>query len=368
MLTVILLKSGRHYLGILLTVLCFYTYNTSFIFIPLLLIGLRYRPRLKAVLWGVLLLLPLAYYLFLGPVGNRFSQLSIVGSKEFVESINLGRIAHPGLLGKIVYNRYTEFIKVFSTNYLQSFSTEFLFVRGDPIYRHSVQVVGGMLPVSIVLFVLGVVYLFKEREYFWLWWLLIAPISSALTVDGGYHATRTFLMVPILAIILARGFLALKTQKLIWVIVSTVFVVQFLNFAFFYTQDFSKKSWRWWGTGYKDTLQALQAVDSGYSRVLINNTYEPTLMRFLFWIKYNPARFQKEFVLDQPQKDILPNYDGFSLGSKYFFGKLNKSGLLPGALYLISQRDETLNLDDVKVLYTTRNPYGTPLFHLVTKK
>lgn len=378
MLAVILLKSGRHYLGILLAVLCFYTYNTSFIFIPLLLIGLRYVPKLKPALVGILLLLPLGYYLFLGPVGNRFGQLSIVGSKEFVESINLGRIAHPGLLGRIVYNRYTEFAKVFSIHYLQSFSTEFLFVRGDPVYRHSVQIVGGMLPVSIVFFVLGLVYLFKEKERFWLWWLAIAPISSALTIDGGYHATRTFLMVPILAIILARGFLALKNMKLVWLAVSAIFAIQLINFAFFYTQDFPKKSWRWWGVGYKNTLQALSKMDNQYSRVLINNTYEPTLMRFLFWTKFDPAKFQKDFVLDQPQKDILPNYDGFSLGSKYIFGRFNKSNyaLLPGAVYLISQREEVAGDWDfeksppegVKVIHTNRDPYGNPLFYLVTKK
>ncbi len=378
MLMVISFKSSRYYLGILLAALCFYTYNTAFIFVPMILLGLKYFPKIKHVLWGVVLLLPLGYYLILGPVGDRFGQLSIVRSKEFIESINLGRIDHPGIVGKLIYNRYTEFAKVFSSNYLQSFSTEFLFMRGDPVYRHSVQIVGGMLPISMVFFVFGVVYLFKERERFWLYWLAIAPISSALTIDGGYHATRTFLMVPILAIILARGFMALKSSKIIWIVVCAIFLIQFANFFFFYAQDFPKKSWRWWGFGYKNTLQSLSKVDDQYSRVFINNTYEPTLMRFLFWTKYDPAKFQKDFVIDQGKKDIMPGYDGFLVGTKYIFGKFSNPSytLLPGSVYLISQRDEVAGNwdweksapDGVKVLHTSRDPYGNPLFYLVTKK
>jgi len=36
-------------------------------------------------------------------------------------------------------------------------------------------------------------------------WLLLAPIPSALTKDGGNHATRLFLMIPPLVILSALG-------------------------------------------------------------------------------------------------------------------------------------------------------------------
>jgi len=121
-------------------------------------------------------------------------------------------------------------------------------------------------------------------------------------------------------------------------------------------------------------------LDSKYARIFINNTYEPSLIRFLFYSEYSPAIFHRVFTLDQPMPNIYPNYYGFFLPPKYYFGSFSipKNKSLPDiladdSLYMISQRDEAYG-DwrknpplGVKVLFTSTNPYDDPIFYLVTR-
>jgi len=134
--------------------------------------------------------------------------------------------------------------------------------------------------------------------------------------------------------------------------------------------------------GYKQALTQVKRLQADYRFVFINNTYEPALIRYLFYTDFPPARFHHQFTLDQAQPDIAPGYDGFALGQTVFFGTFStiareadwSQRLLPGALYVISQRDEVGGDWDwranppagVKVLFTSTDPTGLPLFYLVT--
>ncbi len=389
LLTLIILGSTlylrkRQVLACIFFALTVYTYSTAVVFVPLLILGLWILTRPKILSWGlavfIVLLLPFLYQTLRGQTGNRFSQISLISGTNILDDITNGRIAHPGLVGRILYNRPAQYLSIFTRNYFQTFSTEFLFLRGDPVYRHSVQIVGELLPVTAVFLLIGVAVAFKKKEWFWLLWLFLAPVASALTVDGGYHATRNFLLVVPLAVLVAMGIRDLKNHKIILVVLLGVFVMQFTNFYYYYQSDYPKKSWRWWAVGYQDTFTALDKISPSYSRVFINNTYEPSLIRFLFWTKYDPAKFHKEFTLDQPTKNIVTNYDGFSLDGKYFFGNFAKTDwtntLLPNSLYLISQRENVPGDWDwrvsppgnISVLHTSVNPYNQPVFYLITKK
>lgn len=385
MLAVLLVLRRRYVLSALFFALAFYTYNSAFVFIPLLLILLAIlgRSTLKLSFWLILgvLCLPLVYITFLGPVAGRFNQLSIFSSSEVVDKIVQYRPYHSPLVGRLLYNRPGVWLEMITSNYLKAFSPEFLFVRGDPVYRHSPQVVGGLFPIFAPLVVIGVIALIRRKSWLWLGWLLLAPIPSALTVDGGFHATRLFLMVPPLAVAIGAGLSQLRRPAL--AIVSIIFLVSFAWVGIYYFTDYPRLSWVWWHVGYKDIMTQLPKLAQGYSHVFINNTYEPSLVRFLFWTKYDPARFQQEFTLDQSINAVAPDYDGFSLGDKYFFGQFSQNAIEAGItnsiksgdLYLISQREDVAGdwdwrvspPQEIKVLHTSTNPVNQPLMYLITK-
>ena len=391
MLGVLLFQRRRYLLAGVFFALCLYTYSTSVIFVPLLLALLFLaRPGRSAITTLVVLAVSAAPLVIFGVSGQgtlRFSQISVFASPEVLENVTSFRKDHPGLLGRVLSNRPIEYAKLVSTNYLSAFSPEFLFIRGDPSHRHSIQITGGLYSVLAPFVVWGFLVLWRRDNRFWLWWLALAPLPSALTQGGGYHATRLFLMVAPLAVLGSTGVLAAWKRVSAWPVrlgALGLFAFVLFTTGLYYWVDYPKSSWVWWQYGFKDSLTQAARHSSDYSRVFINNTYEPALIRFLFWSAYPPAKFHSAFRLDQEIPEIMPNYNGFSLGNKFFFGQFSvsaqKEGIsrffLPGALYLISQRDDVGGNWDWRtsppaggrVFHTTLTPPSAPLFYLVTRQ
>ncbi len=381
MLGTLLFLKRRFALGFLMFALSLYTYSTAMLFVPLwvgyLLIKEKALPIWQGLIFGVLIA-PLLYFVFLGPARDRFGILSLGNNREIIDKVFTLRKESSSPYIKFFINKYFMVGGEWFMNYLRPFSSEFLFVRGDPVMRHSIQVIGQLLPLTAPFLLIGLYVLAKKRQWMWLVWLALSPIPASLTSDGGYHATRLFLMIPPLTIAIGTGLSQIKNRFLIFAIYLLIFL-QLIWVGYYYLNHYSKQSWRWWAVGYEDSLTALNKLSPDYSRVFINNTYEPSLIRFLFWTKYDPVKFHKEFTIDQPTKNIVTNYDGFSLDGKYFFGNFAKNDwmntLLPNSLYMISQRDNVAGDWDwrktppvgVKVLFTSTNAYDQPIFYLITK-
>lgn len=380
MLGTLLFFRRRFAISYLLFALSMYTYSTAVVFIPLWILALvlitKKRPSFLSLFILLLIVAPLVYQVVAGPARGRFSTLSIFNDSSTIKTINDLRNSDPKL-GIIWHNKLEAYFNIIIANYLRAFSTDFLFVRGDPIYRHSIQIIGQLFPVTAPLLLIGICYLVNRRQWLWLSWLALAPLPAVLTSDGGYHATRLFLMIPPLAVAMGVGFSLIRRKRFLAYLYLLLFAFQFIWTAHYYIVHYPVSSWRWWDVGYKGAMLKLNELSPNYSRVFINNTYEPSLIRFLFWTGYSPEKFHQQFTIDQPQKNIVPNYDGFSLDDKYFFGSFSKSvTLLPNSLYLISQRDDVGGdwdwrkspPDGVKVLYASTNPDGFPILYLITKK
>lgn len=371
-----------YFLSSLFFALSFYAYSTAIIFVPLLVFGLAIHakklPNIRFIIYALLFLSPFFFFLSTGAVGSRYQIISIFNNPELIRK-NL-ELRTPNDF--IFHNRYLATGEIFVKNYLQSFSTDFLFVRGDPTIRHSFMISGQLLPVLAPVILVGLGVLITQKQYFWLYWLAISPVSSSLTFDGGYHATRLFFMLVPLSLATAAGYWhLLRHRKFIWhILVFLLIIGNFVYLAHFYLVHYPKLSWRWWQVGY---AEAFSNLPQNYSKIFINNTYEPSLIRFLFYTKYDPRLFQQQFTLDQSKKNIAHNYDGFTLGEKYIFGTFSEnvskynlgSFVEPNALYFISARDEIpLGVDwtkdkpaGVKILSEINSPENTHLFYLVTK-
>ena len=384
----------------LLLALTPYTYSTANLFLPFLLLSLflifkkeifKIGKKWLAIsfITAFIILLPFVVNLVSGQATHRFSKISIFADEKLIDEINLKR-DKGGNIERIFHNKVTAYGKTFATNYLTAFSPQFLFLSGDPNPRQGIRSMGELYLIFLPLFLIGIWVglkdIGKKSSQLVFAWLLISPIPAALTQGGSSHATRLFLMLPPLIILVAWGFLYLfqiknKLLKATCVFLVLLFLVVETMFYFHqYYIHYSKESWRWWQYGYKETMIYIGQHQNEYDQIFINNTYEPSLVRLLFWTKYEPARFHQEFTRDEAQENILPGFDGFRV-DKFYFGNLNKEGsleklLTPGTLYLVSQEDEVPGDWDwrqspppsIKVLMTTTDPYNQPLFYLVTGK
>jgi hypothetical protein len=129
---------------------------------------------------------------------------------------------------------------------------------------------------------------------------LITPVASSLTIDGYNHATRLFLMVYPLSFIAAYGLANVKYIKLIF---GVILLFEFCRFQNYYWNFYRDQSWRWWHSGYKEAMQYINQNENKYDRVMINNTYEPSLGRFLFWNSRQPVSFK----LNDNSNDVVDN-------------------------------------------------------------
>ncbi|MFV1917331.1 MAG: ArnT family glycosyltransferase [Patescibacteria group bacterium] len=380
--------------------LSIYSYATASLFTPIYAFLLFLIYRKKVVAYGykklalvlavvALVLSPYVYSSFDKTTTKRFSDITVASNKELVEEVIENRKWSDTLLSKVLYNRYTVLANKVGENYLISFSTPFLFLSGDPNPRHSISDFGQMYHFDLILIILGVMFFAKM----WLvnkkirpeilvviLWLLLSPLSSSLTKNGGTHAARLLLMLPPLIIVSAAGvsFIQKKSKRFY----SKILVVIFLAFVLFdITKYFQKyymiwpnQSWRFWQDGYEEVINYVEEIDNSYSRVYFNNTYEPMLPRFLFWYGYDMNLFQKQFTDDKHIKNLVPGFNGFQLGDKYYFGEIEKpveNLVSRGNLIVASAQDDVTNEEilykrPIKLLKTVYSQVNTPIFYVFT--
>jgi len=150
------------------------------------------------------------------------------------------------------------------------------------------------------------------------------------------------------------------------------------------TVHYPKESFKYWHYGFEESFTCLDKNQASFEKIIVNNSYEPGLLRYLFWTKTNPKDFQEQFTGDQVKDNALPNFSGFSFNNIYFgsitqedkLGWLQES-LNKDTIYMAVQLDEVPGDWDwskepppagLKVLKTVYNPQGSPLFYWLTKK
>ncbi len=285
-----------------------YIYSTAVVFVPLwgLLLVLFYwkdifrkkfiAQNIRAIIVSFIFLLivlsPVVWGVLSGVAGSRFEGISIFKETVLIDKINLSRQSlifynpdgevHTNSLAveKAFHNKPTVFMQVFIVNYLRSFSSEFLLTQGDPNFRHSIHEMGHLHLVEGIFVLFGLYYLFTQitlrNRMFLISWLLLSPIPAALTFDGGFHATRLFLMVAPLSLLTGIGIAHFtKNIKSKATILGSVLLLGLLvfNLTYYfhrYYVHYPVESWRWWHIGYKESMQYLHQHENEYKKVVIN--------------------------------------------------------------------------------------------------
>lgn len=408
------LSKNRYFLlSAVSLVLSIYIYSTAVVFVPLLilLLSIIYWKQIRktnietlflVVLTSVVILLPVGISIFTGEAKERFSVISIFQDSVLIDKINLSKKGQEfynpqGIKQKtnpkfeaIFYNKPLIFMQVFITNYFKSLSPSFLYSEGDINFRQSIHEMGEEYYFESILLLLGIFALIKmepKKGALILSWLVLAPIPASLTFQGGFHATRLFIMLPPLILLGGIGGdwiiknLNQRAGKILALFVTILFIFNFTFYLHRYYIHYGPESWRWWHVGFKEAMQYMNVNESRFKYVGFNNTYEPSLIRFLFWNQISPEDFQQNYPQTLQIGEIAPGFIGFKLKDKYYFrnDKNNKPVLevIPsGMLYMVSARDEVEGDWDwsksppsgIKVLKTVRNPLGEPIFYVVSKE
>mgnify|MGYP001034950017 CR=1 FL=1 len=218
------------------------------------------------------------------------------------------------LANSLVYNYPLSVINVFIRNYLSFFSPDVLFLKGDPVLRHSTGQVGAFFPFLIPFMIYGAFLLFKSNKrkikQMFLVWILISPIPAALTKDGFGYLPRAITMMPFLTYLSAFGLVEsinlikprFKPLYLLAIAGVGFYFVYYFLFAYFHV--YPARAAKSYEFGFKE-LSDFQIEQESKPMLVVWDGYYPHF-HFRFW----QATDAKEYSLFTPT-DVKINQSVF---------------------------------------------------------
>lgn len=388
-----------------------WVYSTAKLFTPILLIFLffLYRKDIisfpKKYLFYALVALfivggPIAFSTLLGGGTQRFSYISVftdpttepeVGFDRLIDARVRGEMGEgltPRISDRLVHNKFTFWGANIIKNYFESFSTEFLFIKGDLNLRHSIGL-GEFYKIESIALILGLIFLttrFKDKKIkiFLFFWILAGAVPSAITREGGKHATRLILILPPLIFLISYGInetlntLKGKVRLLFSLAYLVLFALSFYSYQHQYWVHYSWESERWWHAGWGEAIASIKNVENSYDKIAISMAGEPAWIFFAGHYMYPPDKWQAEFPIGN---DIeLPGFGKVSHTGKFYFGSpvggLYEWGrvLDEMTLFLANASEVKVNLileperlpGDLRLVKAIAYPSGEPAFYLFT--
>lgn len=347
------LKNKPVLLGLSLPVfaLTYYTYHGNHIFTTLLLIGLCviYRkdiPRKPPVFVGTMLSVILIIFILsqtlFGADKTKISGISIFGSPNVIhENIELprNRSANPnGIMTRLRYNRATYAAITITKNYINSFSPNFLFIKGGGNAAHNIKNFGNLYLVELPFFYAGIIILlyslYSKHSSFMmhhasllLWWLLISPVAGMITKDAP-HTNRMFAIFPLPPIVIALGLMWViracsKRTVLQNLVIIAIFLAYSVNIAYYmnrYYNHFPIEEQTNWGIGYKQLTDVLFSDAYRSKKVIMARPEYSPYIFLLFYSEFSPLRYQTTAVRYPPTNDDFVHVAAFD---RFSFREIN---------------------------------------------
>jgi len=361
--------------------------------------------KLKYLIWSalafVIIGIPTTYSVFAGGAAQRFSYISVltdpntqyaVGDKRLHDVVfreRQGQEFAASIWDRVYHNKFTFWGDQIVNNYLDSYSLDFLFYEGDLNLRHSISGMGQFYVVEAVALFIGIVFYFsgrtdKRKKWLILYWLLTAAIPSAITREGGTHATRLILMLPPLIILIAWGLYEAATKLsrfpkyIFFLVYGGLFILCFVLYQHNYWVHYPWYSERWWHSGFEEAVSYIKEHQDEYDKVVISVANEPPWIFFAGWYEYPPDKWQDDF----PLENIVPleGYGEASHIDKFYFASPQvdvfkwADVIESDTLYLASAKEVPMNLiqepdrvpPGLRLLQSVAYPSGEPVFYLIT--
>lgn len=292
-----------------------FMYHNARVFVPLFTLMLLIIFREKLLKNKKYLIIPAAiaviFLIILLPIAfsisgqMRFKGTTIFGdvSPQYKAAEKIAQDKKSGqlLLGKLLHNRRFVYVPILIDNYLSHLKPTFLFFTAD-MDRHHAPLIGLLYLWDLPFILAGVYFLLRgnfdiKSKIIIFWWFLIAPVASSATW-GVPHSLRSEIYLPTFQIFAAIGVFTFytyaKNKKLF---LSIVGVTLLANFAFYLHQYYVHMPIEYsqsWLYGRKEATLYTESVKGGYDQVIVSIKLEQPHEFWLYYLKYDPAKYQQE--------------------------------------------------------------------------
>src|SRR3989344_2468709 len=322
-----------------------YTYQSPRLIVPLLgltLLAFYYKKIIKsyqykdikkthigAALVLIILSIPLILQFTSGAGSARFTGLSYLSDIGPINRTNELRGEHyvsDNPPAKIFHNRVTSLIPEFLGHYLDHFRPDFLFIRGDPLMRNKVPETGQFYLIEALFLIVGMFVLIRQKYRHTLVlvaWILISPLASSLTYQTP-HALRALSMVIPLTLVMGYGlwvvvtFLRSKFKIVGILLISGIIIFEAVHYLESYYVHYPKRYPLAWEYGFSQMIRNLSKIEGNYKKIVITDRYDQPYILLLFFIKYDPKKYQPQANLSERDKfnfGTIRNFDNYEFRS-----------------------------------------------------
>lgn len=353
-------------------VLTLYTYFTPrmvvLLFIPWLLWWGRdwlMEAKQQLVYAGVLLIvltLPLAKVSLFDKGLSRIDKLTTTRNEQIVREVERDRNSaqSPQLVKNLLHNRPVYWVRAVTSDYIEQFSINFLFLYGDSSLRYGIGNFGMLYLITWPFFLIGFPVLFVyHRRIFWLLigWMALVPIPAALV--GRPFAVRSLALVPPLLIVTSFGITWVHDQLLItkktWAraalsIFSLLLLVNSGYYLLRYHLEYAAYAATWWGWENKAALDLAFSEEKNYDQIFLSNFYSGMDLAFAYYTAADPEKFREAKA---KLVTLADNRQQIKLG-KMYIGSLDldearlKTGMLPARTLYIGRPEEAESSDVIR--------------------
>lgn len=321
-------------IGTVLMIASFFFYHTPRVFVPglfavfilmfLSIIKKSSKNYKIALFFSFLLISAIVAFLVFGVSGGtgRYSQVNIFSSFEtdFFQTQQIQEDAIAGsstIVSRFFHNKVTNVLLVFMSNYFDYFGLNVLFTKGGLPIWYSIPRAGLLYLLELPFILIGIYYLIRSKNIYQkipLVWLLVAPVTPAITMDDVPNINRAIAMFPMLQIIAGFGFLSfikrIKHKK--QVVVLTAFLLLLNSLYFLHQYFYNAKTHKPWyrNNGFSKMMSYVKDNYDNYDLVAMSKYQGGIYPLVLFYMQYDPNKYQEE---GSPKNK---DYGGFG---KFFF-------------------------------------------------
>ena len=317
----------------------FFTFLGVFILWFKELCSLKLKQYFLIFIFSFLVLLPFIGDTLSGKSSYRFNYISIFTDPTIPQQVDFQRQTDsfnkfgdqigltPSLFSKTIHNKIFSTLNLFTTNYLKSFSPEFLLIQGDTNLRQGFGNHGQLYLIEFVFILFGILVSFKKpSKISWLFlsFMLTIPIASSLTRDSNSaHATRLFLQLVPFGYFFTIGLNSFFKNKIILFISTVLYLISITNFWHLYQNHYPHYSAPSWDSGLKEV--SLLSSQYPNQKIFFSSSIQNQLPFFLIWNK-SSDRFLCQ--LNSNLKHVsLTHFNGLQLDN-YFFGNIEWSQII----------------------------------------
>jgi len=337
------------------------------------------RGRLSKGLVGlvsVILILMGGWYIqsFRGPAKNRLKVMSLFSyprpRTEIEQILKEEDTPNKNRHFYLFHGEWLHFLRGFSLRYFNYFSPRFLAFEGDwSNPRHSAPYFGMIGHINFVLFLFGLTCFLSQkhppRNYFFLYWLAVAPLPAALSRDITSGVRALPMAIPLVFFIasgvyfMVRSFKSKFLRIMISCLLLIVFLLDFIYWSDLYFTHMVKRRPKEWLYGYKQVIEFIGRYKNKANKIVLTDFYGQPYIYYLFYVQYPPESYQREaYLIENQFGDVgrVESVDGIS------FVSVNRDLLKScRSCLIIFSQDEVLRagIDKDSKLFSRLIPLGT---------